>query len=76
MTTPIEYLISKHIKVWNSKVYAIPYAGELYEKQARELIQAERTRICKLLKTIGATGTEEEVDKVIRLINNTKYENT
>lgn len=34
----------------------------------------ERTRICKLLKTIGATGTEEEVDKVIRLINNTKYE--
>lgn len=39
------------------------------KQKLQQVAQQERERITKLIKTVGATGTENEVDKLIDMIN-------
>ena len=59
-----EKQIRKGVQVFDRKVYAIPYAGQMYEKLARELILSERKRVVERVeekKTIKDSDLNDDL---------------
>ena len=55
-----EKQIRKGVQVFDRKVYAIPYAGQMYEKLARELLLSERKRVVEGVKKLRDVEAERE----------------